>query len=319
MVVWDGLGEGYIDFNAKTTSMPELGHLVENAVLNQQLMQQVKRIKNIDLYLSDSVNAHELSESGVKAELSSGHLLEAQAIIAADGALSTLRTENAFETVEWDYGHSAIVTTIEIDQSHDNTAWQSFGEEGVLAFLPLPAVEQRHYVSIVWSVPPDEAMSLMVLDEDAFCQRLHYAINRRFQVLGLTQSRQAIPLRQRHAKQYVKAGLALIGDAAHTIHPLAGQGANLGFGDVKALVAVLIKAHRRGEALGASRVLRRYQRARMLDNIAMAAGMEAFKRVFSTQQPLLVQLRNIGMQQFDRNDNLKRKLIARAAGLNMLS
>ena len=106
--------EGYIDFNAKTTSMPELGHLVENAVLNQQLMQQVKRIKNIDLYLSDSVNAHELSESGVKAELSSGHLLEAQAIIAADGALSTLRTENAFETVEWDYGHSAIVTTIEI-------------------------------------------------------------------------------------------------------------------------------------------------------------------------------------------------------------
>ncbi|BDX03878.1 2-octaprenyl-3-methyl-6-methoxy-1,4-benzoquinol hydroxylase [Marinomonas pontica] len=319
MVVWDGLGEGYIDFNAKTTSMPELGHLVENAVLNQQLMQQVKRIKNIDLYLSDSVNAHELSESGVKAELSSGHLLEAQAIIAADGALSTLRTKNAFETVEWDYGHSAIVTTIEIDQSHDNTAWQSFGEEGILAFLPLPAVEQRHYVSIVWSVPPEEAMSLMALDEDAFCQRLHYAINRRFQVLGLTQSRQAIPLRQRHAKQYVKAGLALIGDAAHTIHPLAGQGANLGFGDVKALVAVLIKAHRRGEALGASRVLRRYQRARMLDNIAMAAGMEAFKRVFSTQQPLLVQLRNIGMQQFDRDDNLKRKLIARAAGLNMLS
>lgn len=319
MVVWDGLGEGYIDFNAKTTSMPELGHLVENAVLNKQLMQQVKRIKNIDLYLSDSVNAHELSESGVKAELSSGHLLEAQAIIAADGALSTLRTENAFETVEWDYGHSAIVTTIEIDQSHDNTAWQSFGEEGILAFLPLPTVEQRHYVSIVWSVPPDEAMSLMALDEDAFCQRLHYAINRRFQVLGLTQSRQAIPLRQRHAKQYVKAGLALIGDAAHTIHPLAGQGANLGFGDVKALVAVLIKAHRRGEALGASRVLRRYQRARMLDNIAMAAGMEAFKRVFSTQQPLLVQLRNIGMQQFDRDDNLKRKLIARAAGLNMLS
>jgi 2-octaprenylphenol hydroxylase len=159
----------------------------------------------------------------------------------------------------------------------------------------------------------------MALDEKAFCRRLHYAMNKRFDVLGITQVRQAIPLRQRHAKQYVKAGLALIGDAAHTIHPLAGQGANLGFGDVKALVEVLEKAHRRGENLGASKVLRRYQRARMLDNIAMAAGMESFKRLFSTQQPLVVQLRNIGMKQFNKGEILKKKLVARAAGLSSFS
>lgn len=319
MVVWDGLGEGFIDFNAQVTAMPELGHLVENAVLNQQLMKQVRALKSIDLYLGDTLESHELSESGVRAELSSGQVLEAQAIIAADGAVSKLRTENAFDTLEWDYGHHAIVTTIEIAQSHENTAWQSFGEEGILAFLPLPSVAQKHYVSIVWSVPPNEAKSLMALDEHAFCRRLHYAMNRRFDVLGLTQTRQAIPLRQRHAKQYVKAGLALIGDAAHTIHPLAGQGANLGFSDVKALVEVLIKSHQRGECLGASKVLRRYQRARMLDNIAMAAGMEAFKRLFSTQQPLVVQLRNLGMKQFHRNTALKKKLIARAAGLSSFS
>ncbi|NLQ18123.1 UbiH/UbiF/VisC/COQ6 family ubiquinone biosynthesis hydroxylase [Marinomonas sp. M1K-6] len=319
MVVWDGLGEGFIDFNAQATAMPELGHLVENAVLNQQLMTQVRRLKHIDLYLGDTLDSHQLSESGVNVELASGQLLQAQAIIAADGALSKLRTENAFETVEWDYGHHAIVTTLEIAQTHENTAWQSFGEEGILAFLPLPSVDHRHFVSIVWSVPPKEAESLMALDEAAFCRRLHYAMNRRFDVLGITQERQAIPLRQRHAKHYVTAGLALIGDAAHTIHPLAGQGANLGFADVKALVEVLEKAHRRGEHLGASKVLRRYQRARMLDNIAMAAGMEVFKRLFSTQQPLIVQLRNRGMMQFHRDTWLKQKLIARAAGISSFS
>ena len=319
MVVWDGLGDGYIDFNAETTAMPELGHLVENAVLNQQLMAKIRGVKNIDLYLEDTVDSHELSESGVRAELSSGHVLEAQAIVAADGAMSKLRTENAFDTIEWDYGHTAIVATIEIDRSHQNTAWQSFGEEGILAFLPLPSVEQKHFVSIVWSVPPQEAESLMALEADAFCRRLNYAIGKRFDVLSVTQARQSIPLRQRHAKEYVKPGIVLIGDAAHTIHPLAGQGANLGFSDVKSLVAVLSKAHRRGECLGASHVLRRYQRARMLDNIAMSAGMEAFKRLFSTQQPMLVQLRNMGMKRFNHDVSLKKKLIARAAGLASFS
>ncbi|WP_133013164.1 UbiH/UbiF/VisC/COQ6 family ubiquinone biosynthesis hydroxylase [Marinomonas flavescens] len=319
MVVWDGLGEGYIDFNARKTNLPELGHLVENAVLCDSLMAEMRLSSNIDLYLADELETHELSESGVKATLLSGQQLEAQAIIAADGALSKLRTHNAFDTIEWDYGHHAIVSTIEVDKEHENTAWQSFGEEGILAFLPLPSVDDRHFVSIVWSVPPKDAEQLMMLDDQAFCERLGYAISHRFTVLDITTKRQSIPLRQRHAKQYVKSGIALIGDAAHTIHPLAGQGANLGFGDVKALVDVLAKAHRRGESLGASKVLRRYQRARMLDNIAMAAGMEGFKRLFGSQQPLLVQLRNSGMAHFHQSTQLKEKLVARAAGLSSFS
>jgi 2-octaprenylphenol hydroxylase len=319
IVVWDGLGSGYIDFNAGSAAMAELGDLVENAVLSQQMMQQIQSHQNIDLYFDNALSTYQLSESGVQVELLSGDRFEAQALIAADGAASKLRTENGFETVEWDYGHTAIAATIEIDQRHENTAWQSFGEEGVLAFLPLPEVGSRHFVSIVWCVPPEEAESLKNLSDDAFCRRLHYAINKRFDVLSITRPRQTIPLRQRHAKEYVKSGIALIGDAAHTIHPLAGQGANLGFSDVKALVEVLSKAHKRGEPLGSTKVLRRYQRARMLDNIFMAAGMEAFKRLFTTQQPLLVQLRNTGMKQFDKNQMLKKKIIARAAGLTSFS
>ena len=319
MVVWDGLGDGLVDFNAERNKMPELGHLVENAVLNQALMDRLKQESNIDLYLGDTLESYQLAESGVSATLSSGYSLTAQTIIGADGAMSLLRQQNEFATVEWDYGHSAIVATIEIDQSHQNTAWQSFGEEGILAFLPLPSVADRHFISIVWSVPPNEADALMALSDEAFCCRLNYAINERFKVLSLTRERQAIPLRQRHAKQYVKAGIALIGDAAHTIHPLAGQGANLGFGDVKALVDVLSKAHKRGESLGSCQVLRRYQRTRMLDNIAMAAGMESFKRLFGTQHPFFVSIRNVGMKQFNRSQALKQKIVARAAGLSSFS
>lgn len=319
MVVWDGLGQGYIDFNAQKAAMPELGHLVENAVLCSALIEQAKLESNIDLYFEETLESYELSEAGVKVELASGLPLEAQTLVAADGALSQLRTQNAFDTVEWDYGHHAIVATLEVDRFHANTAWQCFGEEGILAFLPLPDFEGRHFVSIVWSVPPKESDDLMALDEAAFACRLNYAIGEKFTVLGLTSERHAIVLRQRHAKQYVKSGIALIGDAAHTIHPLAGQGANLGFGDVKALVEVLAKAHKRGEHIGSSKVLRRFQRARMLDNIAMAAGMESFKRLFATQNPMVVQLRNIGMTSFNRSPSLKQKLVARAAGLSSFS
>lgn len=315
IIVWDGLGSGYIDFNAGFAAMPELGDLVENAVLSQELMTQIQAHSSIDLYLDNGLASYELSESGAKAELLSGERIESQALVAADGAASKLRSENGFSTVEWDYGHTAIAATIEIDQPHNHTAWQSFGEEGVLAFLPLPEVDNRHFVSIVWCVPPEESQNLIKLSEEAFCKRLHYAINRCFGVLSITRPRQAIPLRQRHAKEYVKSGIALIGDAAHTIHPLAGQGANLGFADVQSLVEVLSKAHKRGECLGNSRVLRRYQRARMLDNISMAASMEGFKRLFTTQHPLLVELRNSGMKKFNCQLSLKKKIISRAAGV----
>lgn len=315
MVVWDGLGDGYVDFDAHQFQRGDLGQLVENAVLCDALMQCVQDTRGIDLYLGQSVEEQGYTPQGVAVTLTSDRQLEASVLIAADGANSQVRLNNGFDTVEWDYGHHAIVTTVEIDQPHQNTAWQAFGEEGILAFLPLPSVADRHFVSIVWSVTPEDAQSLMALDEAKFCQRLHYATNRRFNALSLTVPRQAIPLRQRHAKHYVQENIALVGDAAHTIHPLAGQGANLGFSDVSALVPILVKAHQRGEALGSLKILRRYQRARMLDNIAMSASMEAFKRTFSTQQPMVVQLRNMGMNLCHRSVSVKRQLVAHAAGI----
>lgn len=315
MAVWDGLGDGYVDFDANYQQAGDLGQLVENAVLCDALMKSVHDTRGIDLYFDDSVAAQRHTEAGVEIDLASDRQLQGAVLIAADGANSQLRQQNGFDTIEWDYGHHAIVTTVEIDQAHENTAWQAFGEEGILAFLPLPSVDDKHYVSIVWSVAPADAEQLVALDESAFCKRLTYAINRRFTALSITVPRMAIPLRQRHAKQYVQEGLVLIGDAAHTIHPLAGQGANLGFADVSALVPILIKAHQRGEVLGSLKILRRYQRARMLDNIAMSASMEAFKRLFTTQQPIVVQLRNMGMKLCQSSPMIKRQLVAHASGL----
>ena len=314
MAVWDGLGQGFIDFDAVTTERSVLGYMIENTVLCDQLMTQIKRLSNVDLYLGESLAEHQVSSDGAKITLASGTILEAQVVIGADGALSKLRTDNQFDTLEWDYQHHAIVATIQIAQSHQNTAWQSFGEEGVLAFLPLPSTAGGHFVSIGWSVSPEDAEQLMALDDEAFCQRVHYAINREFDIVGMTRPRQMIPLRQRHAKQYVKPGIALIGDAAHTIHPLAGQGANLGFSDVKALAKVLSKAFRRGESLADEKVLRRYQRACMLDNISMSMGMELFKRAFSSQHPLFVQGRNMAMSCVHRQPALKARLMSRAGG-----
>lgn len=315
MAVWDGLGDGYVDFDTHYQQGQTLGQLVENAVLCNALMKSVHDTRGIDLYFDDSVVAQRQVDQGVEIDLASDRQLQGSVLVAADGANSQVRHQNGFETVEWDYGHHAIVTTVEIDQPHEGTAWQAFGEEGILAFLPLPSVDDKHYVSIVWSVAPSDAEQLVALEEADFCKRLTYAINRRFSALSITVPRMAIPLRQRHAKQYVQEGIALIGDAAHTIHPLAGQGANLGFADVSALVPILVKAHQRGETLGSMKVLRRYQRARMLDNIAMSASMEAFKRMFTTQQPIVVQLRNMGMKVCHSSSTIKRQLVAHASGI----
>jgi len=315
MKVWDGLGTGEIAFSCDDVHLGELGHLVENQVLNQALLTQLEsHHKQVDCFYATSVSQYQKHELGVQVSLDDGKTISGQLLIAADGANSLMRAQAQIETKEWDYQHNAIVATIELNKSHENTAWQSFGEEGILAILPMPNFEGRHFASIVWSVPPNEAEALLLLSPEMFCQRLNYAISNEFEVLSLISKPISIPLRQRHALQYAQAGVALIGDAAHTIHPLAGQGANLGFADAGALVDVLSKAKERGESLSNDRVLRRYQRARMSDNIRMSASMEFFKRLYETQNPLAVFARNKGMGWMNNQRLVKNHIISLALG-----
>jgi 2-octaprenylphenol hydroxylase len=233
--------------------------------------------------------------------------------VAADGALSPTRELLGLRTREWDYGHRAIVTTARFERGHAHTAWQRFLPTGPLALLPLASASGR-LCSIVWSIDEDEADALLAKDDEAFAAALTTASEA---VLGAATDcspRRAFPLRQRHAVDYVLPGAALVGDAAHSIHPLAGQGINLGLSDVNVLAEELRRALDRGLAPGRLDVLKRYQRRRKGDNLRMMAAMDGFKRLFEQDAPPLRWLRNAGMRGVGAMPALKRRIIREAMG-----
>jgi 2-octaprenylphenol hydroxylase len=249
-------------------------------------------------------------------QLVDGRQLRTPLLVAADGANSSVRQMAGCATREWDYLHHAIVTSVRCADAHQATAWQRFTDDGPLAFLPLRRGEDEHWCSIVWSTVPEEARRLMALDDQAFRQALGKAFEWRLGEVLEVDPRLCIPLRQRHAKRYIQPGLALIGDAAHTIHPLAGQGVNLGFLDAATLAEVLLHALRRGEALASEKTLSRFERRRMPHNLAMMAAMEGFQRLFQAD-PLSVRwLRNSGLNLVDGLAEAKALFVRQALGLS---
>lgn len=323
MDVWDGEGTGSIQFNCAELHEPYLGHIVENRVTLSALYQVAQTLPNVQLL--DRAQLVALSEAQEDASghgrrsltLASGDQLVTPLVVAADGALSRTRQLAGIGMWEWDYGHHAIVTTVRSARVNQATCWQRFTEDGPLAFLPLRDAASGHNVSsIVWSTSPDHAQALMALDDEAFCQALEAAFEGRLGTIEWTDQRFVFPLRQRHARQYVKPGFAAIGDAAHTIHPLAGQGVNLGLMDAAALAEVILQASARGEAWGSEYVLRRFQRMRRGENLQMAATMQGFKQLFSSTAPLARLLRNAGMGLMNGAPLIKNHLVQQAMGLS---
>ena len=209
----------------KSTLVPfVISNIVENSLVVESLLAEVGKLDNIDFICPVSVAKYNQSDSQVSVELSSGETLAASLLVAADGGNSSIREQFKFATREWDYGHSAIVTTVQTESVHQQTAWQRFMPTGPLALLPLDKQGDHHRCSLVWSQESDEAERLMALNDDAFCAELGYASEYCLGEILAVDKRYAIPLRQRHAKDYVVERVALLGDAAHTIHPLAGQG-----------------------------------------------------------------------------------------------
>jgi 2-octaprenylphenol hydroxylase len=220
-------------------------------------------------------------------------------------------------TREWDYDQQAIVCTVQTSQSHRFTAWQRFSMTGPLAFLPLlPESGSEHFCSIVWSQDTDEARRLMALGDTEFAAELEQAIERELGSVQAVSKRFAFPLRQRHAKDYIAPGFALVGDAAHTIHPLAGQGANLGFGDVRTLLDELSRARKAGLGPADELVLARYQRRRKGENLTMMAAMEGFKQLFGRDELPVRWLRNTGLRWLNQLGPVKNRIAAEAMGLN---
>lgn len=329
MHVWDELGTASLTFDASDVHADSLGTIVENQALVFALHNQLDEGAKVTRFFGSNLEAIDTAPSSSANSLPSfasahpqsvlrltdGRELKVGLVVAADGANSFTRRSLGFETREWDYDHHGIVATVRVEHHH-STAWQRFSEAGPLAFLPIQSSAQGgHYCSIVWSQSTDRAKQLMAMDDTEFLAALSAASEGRVGQIFELSKRFSVPLRQRHAKRYVQSGAALVGDAAHTIHPLAGQGVNQGFKDVEGLVKVLAQARDSGVAPGNEIVLKRYQRQRQGDNLMMMASMEGFKRVFGSSDPGLRLLRNLGFSLVDKQRLLKKAFIRTAMGL----
>jgi len=316
MTVWDAEGTGQIEFDRAEVNAPELGHIVENRAIVSALLGRVRAAADITLLSPVALQScTRLDSSRMLLELDRGDALQADLVVAADGAMSRVREMMGFHSREWDYGHRAIVATVEVAHPHEDTAWQRFLPSGPLALLPLPGADGHHYCSIVWSMQEHLVDAVLAHADQAFCAALERACEARLGAVLGSSGRFAHPLRQRHAVDYVQAGVALVADAAHTIHPLAGQGINLGLQDVAVLAEEILAGHACGVSVGQLALLRRYQRRRKGENLMMMTAMDGFKRLFEQQSLPVRWLRNAGMRTVDHLLPLKRQLMRHAMGV----
>ena len=305
MRVWDSRGTSHIEFGGNDESA--LGDIVENQLIEDALIETVAVAGNIRLEWQAKLSGATRQEAGYGVRLEDGRHFDCSLLVGADGGNSRVRELCSIRSVGWSYDQVALVTTVETESSHESIARQCFTGIGPLAFLPLA---DEHLCSIVWSV--QDATDLMAMDDKDFCKLLSRSFENRLGTVLGTDKRYTFPLNHRHALQYVASHVALIGDAAHLIHPLAGQGVNMGFADARTLAQELAGARLEGRSPGDLVLLRRYQRQRRTGNIVMGSVMEAFKQIYSLDNPGVNWLRNTGMRFVDNNDTLK-SLITRLA------
>lgn len=313
MVVWDAAdrpdGAGAIRFDAAELAEPDLGHVVENRSAQAALL-AVARERGAVL-LRSGVEGFEADGRAVVLRTAEGRRLSCALLVGADGHDSAIRAMAGIQTRGWSYAQRGIVAHLACERPHQETAWQRFLPGGPLALLPL--ADGR--VSLVWTVPVSEAETLLALDDAAFGARVTAASSGVLGALAPTTARAGFPLRLLHALDYTRPRLALVGDAAHAVHPLAGQGVNLGFLDAAALVQVLGEALAAGEDIGEHAVLRRYERWRKAENLPAMALMDGLQRLFGSGLPPLAWARRAGLGLVDRAGPVKRGLIRRAMGV----
>lgn len=311
MEVWDAGGGGAVHFDSADIGEPYLGHIIENSVVAAALIERLEDYANVDFIAPAHIDGLQTDPRGVEMVLDRNRRLRARLVVGADGARSRVRAHAGVPSRGWSYDQTAIVATVHTEQPHRETAWQRFTPDGPLAFLPLADGS----CSIVWSSTTARAEPLLALDAAAFKRALGEAFEHRLGAVTRVSRRAGFPLRLAHAQTYLGTRLALVGDAAHTIHPLAGQGANLGIADAATLAQVLNEACARGEDIGSHRVLRRYERWRKGENLLMMGMMDAFKRAFGTAFTPVRTIRDVGMGLVDHAGPIKHLLMRRAMGL----
>jgi 2-octaprenylphenol hydroxylase len=313
MVVWDAASThdrpDALRFSAAETAEPNLGHIVENLRI-QWALHESPALRGVT-QIRSGLSELECDDDSARVALQDGRRLTCQLVVGADGGQSVARKLAGIGRAGWEYDQTAVVAHLATGRPHRATAWQRFLPSGPLAFLPL--ADGR--VSLVWSTSPTEGASLLECGEAEFNERVSAASDRVLGEASLASARAGFPLALWHARDYVRPRLALVGDAAHTIHPLAGQGVNLGFLDCAALVQVLAEAAARGEAAHGLRVLRRYERWRRSENALVLALCDTLNRLFAERSVAVGALRRMGMSIVTRQPLLRRTLIERALGL----
>lgn len=320
MFVWDRTGAGQIQFDSAELGIAELGAIIENNVLQQMLLETVTSANNISYLCPEEIvdidYAPVVAESShVKRavstlSLASGKRLSAKLLVGADGVNSKVRETAAIQRAQQAYSQQGLVCNVQTSEPHQNTAWQCFMPTGPLAFLPL----YNGDCSIVWSLDDAPAKEHMAMDDEGFKTALAAASDFKLgEILSVSQ-RFLFPLAHSHATVYVKPGLALIGDAAHSIHPLAGQGANLGIADACALADIILTAKKAGRQWSALHTLAKYQRQRKGANRVMEMSMTGFKELFGYDNALVAEVRNAGLALVDHLPALKYRIIKQALG-----
>jgi 2-octaprenylphenol hydroxylase len=285
--------------------------MIEPRIIQAALLRRVASTTPVSLFCPAQLRDINITDMEARIDLDQGAALTAELVVAADGNRSRVRERLGIKTRDHDYRQSGLVALVKTEHPHKATAWQRFLPGGPLAFLPM----KDGWSSIVWTLPSAEAETVLGLDKDAFHEALGQAFDFRLGRIIDSEQRAAYPLRRMHAEHYARKRVALIGDAAHAIHPLAGQGVNLGLLDAAALAEVILAARTQGKHPGNLSVLRRYERWRRGDNQIMMSAMDGFNRLFSNRQTPLRQIRNLGLTLMDVAGPAKNLLVRHAMGL----
>jgi len=312
MKVWEANeARAATEFNSEGISYPYLGHIVENRVIQLALLERMAAFDNVELICPAQTEAIDYSPGASVVRLADGTELVGRLLVAADGGESRVRQAAGIGVHKWDYEQNALVASVETAYPQQDITWQQFTATGPLAFLPMPGAN----ASLVWYNTPGEVKRLMALPEDVFMAELVETFPESLGQIDKLVQRGSFPLRRQHAQQYVAEGVALAGDAAHMIHPLAGQGVNIGMLDAAALAETILKAKRAGDDFTSLSVLKGYEQQRRKHNLMMMQVMDMFYRVFSNDHLPLKLVRNLGLGLAERVAPAKNKVMRFAMGL----